>query len=136
MKNQGKKNGSRMFLWVVTAVDIGDSCDGKARVLKICRNKEEAVKYMHDDMTDYDNSHNCVLNYSKNCAWTDFSETNGCIWNLEKININSNCIISEDEIKKSEQVLIDNGIEKDEAQVVLQALGYTLLGIELYPEEK
>lgn len=35
-------------------------------------------------------------------------------------------------IKKSEQVLIDNGIEPDEASVVLQALGYTLLDIELY----
>ena len=125
-----------MFLWVVTAVDIGDSCDGKARVLKICRSKEEAEQYIHDDMTDYYLSHRCVINSDKMCAWTDFSETNGCIWNLEKIHINSNCITSEDEIKKSEQVLIDNGIEKDEAQVVLQALGYTLLNIELYPEEK
>ena len=125
-----------MFLWVVTAVDIGDSCDGKARVLKICRSKEEAEQYIHNDMLDYSLSHRCVINPVKMCAWTDFSETYGCIWNLEKIHITSNCITSEDEIKKSEQVLIDNGIEKDEAQVVLQALGYTLLNIELYPEEK
>ena len=34
-------------------------------------------------------------------------------------------------IRKSEQVLIDNGIEPDEASVVLQALGYTLFGIEI-----
>ena len=124
-----------MFLWVVTAVDIGDSCDGKARVLKICRQKEEAEQYTHNDMLDY--SLNCVnfkvdpvkLNVYQN-------ENNGCEWNLEKIHITSKCITSEEEIKKSEQVLIDNGIEKDEAKVVLQALGYTLLGIELYPEEK
>ena len=32
------------------------------------------------------------------------------------------------------QVLIDNGIEADEAQVVLQAIGYALLDTELYPE--
>ncbi len=42
--------------------------------------------------------------------------------------------ISPNEIKNAEQVLIDNGIEKHEAQTVLQAIGYTLLDTELYPE--
>lgn len=37
---------------------------------------------------------------------------------------------------KAEQCLIDNGIEPDEAPVVLQALGYILLDEELYPEEE
>lgn len=40
--------------------------------------------------------------------------------------------IKESDIRKSEQVLIDNGIEPDEAQTVLQALGYTLIDTELY----
>lgn len=35
---------------------------------------------------------------------------------------------------KAEQCLVDNGIESDEAAVVLQALGYVLLDEELYPE--
>ena len=34
----------------------------------------------------------------------------------------------------AEQVLIDNGVDNDEASVVLQAIGYVLLDIELYPE--
>jgi len=33
---------------------------------------------------------------------------------------------------RAEQVLIDNGIDKDEAECVLQAIGYTLLDTELY----
>lgn len=37
---------------------------------------------------------------------------------------------------KAEQCLIDNGIEPDEAPIVLQALGYILLDEELYPEEE
>lgn len=37
---------------------------------------------------------------------------------------------------KAEQCLIDNGIEPNEAPVVLQALGYILLDEELYPEEE
>jgi hypothetical protein len=43
--------------------------------------------------------------------------------------------ISKEDIKNAEQVLIDNGIDKDEAAVVLQAIGYTLLDLELYDEE-
>lgn len=38
------------------------------------------------------------------------------------------------EIKDAEQVLIDNGIEPDEASTVLQAIGYALLNVELYPD--
>ena len=44
-------------------------------------------------------------------------------------------IIPKVNIRRAEQVLIDNGIEKDEAGTVLQAIGYTLLDTELYPEE-
>lgn len=36
-------------------------------------------------------------------------------------------------IKKAEQCLVDNGIKQDEAPIVLQALGYILLSMELYP---
>ena len=43
--------------------------------------------------------------------------------------------ISPETIKRAEQVLIDNGIDPDEAQTVLQALGYVLLNEELYPED-
>lgn len=45
---------------------------------------------------------------------------------------NINCVVTSVDIKKAEQVLIDNGIEPDEASVVLQAIGYTLLNTELY----
>ena len=42
---------------------------------------------------------------------------------------------TKEQIKAAEQVLIDNGIDPDEADIVLQAIGYTLCDIELYPEE-
>ncbi len=38
-------------------------------------------------------------------------------------------------IEAAKQVLIDNGIDEDEAQTVLQAIGYALLDTELYPED-
>lgn len=43
--------------------------------------------------------------------------------------------ITKADIRKAENVLIDNGIDKDEADIVLQAIGYVLLDTELYPED-
>ena len=46
-----------------------------------------------------------------------------------------NCVelvVGDDEIKRTEEMLVDNGIDKDEARIVLQALGYVLLDTELY----
>ena len=42
--------------------------------------------------------------------------------------------ITETHLQKAIQVLIDSGIEDDEADTVLQALGYVLLDTELFPE--
>ena len=42
--------------------------------------------------------------------------------------------ITEEEIERTLKVLIDNGIENEEAETVLQAIGYTLLDAELFPE--
>lgn len=41
--------------------------------------------------------------------------------------------IAKSKIGLAEQILIDNGIDPDEASIVLQALGYALLDVELYP---
>ena len=43
-------------------------------------------------------------------------------------------MITQSKIKAAEQVLIDNGIEPDEADTVLQAIGYVLLDTELYDD--
>lgn len=44
--------------------------------------------------------------------------------------------INKEVIEKTKQVLIDNGIDEDEVETVLQAVGYTLLNKELFPELK
>lgn len=54
--------------------------------------------------------------------------------NDDEIVYDNEVVITKGIIEKAEQVLIDNGIEKDEACVVLQALGYVLFDGELYPE--
>lgn len=42
--------------------------------------------------------------------------------------------ITKEHVQKAEQVLMDNGHDLDDAQDILQALGYVLLDVELYPE--
>ena len=42
--------------------------------------------------------------------------------------------ISEEQVDKAIKCLIDNGIDEDDACVILQALGYILLDEELFPE--
>ncbi len=46
-----------------------------------------------------------------------------------------NSTITQSQLDAAEKVLTDNGIDPEEAATVLQALGYVLLDIELYPEE-
>ena len=54
---------------------------------------------------------------------------------MEKIIVEKeNLRITSKAIKAAENCLIDNGIEADEAEIVLQALGYILIDEELYPE--
>ena len=43
-------------------------------------------------------------------------------------------MIENSKIRAAEKCLIDNGIETDEASTVLQAIGYILLDMELYPD--
>ena len=49
-------------------------------------------------------------------------------------------VVTSDTLKKNraaaEKILVDNGIEKDEASTVLQAIGYALMDTELYPEDE
>lgn len=44
--------------------------------------------------------------------------------------------INRSDVEMAEGVLIDNGIHPDEADSVLQAIGYVLLDTELYDEDE
>lgn len=77
--------------FVVTAVDYGVNCDGKARVLLIVDNLEEARAFVRNDMEDYidtatDDDGNCPfdkINFDKMSIMNE--DGNGCEWNIESI---------------------------------------------------
>lgn len=52
---------------------------------------------------------------------------------MKNLSISGVYQIDETTVKKALQCLIDNGIDADEAAVVLQALGYILMDVELEP---
>ena len=76
---------------IVTAVDTSDSADGKARVLKLCKTREEAVAYVKQDMEAFvadANGMNLNVDYDAMSAQT--SDGNyGCEWNIEEVEIPS-----------------------------------------------
>ena len=121
---------------IVTAVDTSDTSDGKARVLNVCNSREEAEAYVRADIEKWADDRAgmpIVVDFDKMSAkynWETFDDASGCEWNIEEVEIPSPSLES---IRKSEQVLVDNGIEEDEAETVLQAIGYTLFDVELYP---
>lgn len=119
---------------IVTIVDISDTCNGKARVLKACSTYAEAKDFVRHDMETYlttNSNLDIITDWNKMSAWTE-DGTIGCEWNIEEIDV---IPIDTKKWKATENVLIDNGISIDEADVVLQSICYTLLDMELYPED-
>lgn len=76
---------------VVSAIDIGDSCDGKPRVLFITDKMEEAQAYVRNDMEDYideatDDNGSCAYDQIDfNKMFVKNGDYQGCEWNIETI---------------------------------------------------
>lgn len=75
-----------MKKWIVTAVDYGETCDGKARVLQVCATKEEAKNWVRNDIETYADDHageNVKVDFDKMSA--SFGDRDaGCEWNIEE----------------------------------------------------
>ena len=122
-----------MKMFIVTAVDISETVDGKARVLAVCNTRDEAKNFVKHDMEDFINDAaemNPVADFEKMSVRTE-DDMYGCEWNIEEVDFEMPPI-HKSKIEAAEKVLVDNGIEEDEASTVLQAVGYTLLDAELY----
>ena len=123
-------------IWIATYVDNNDTCDGKPRVLATAYSKEEIMNKVRADIEQWADARageGIEVDFNKMSAHYNCDVTNGCQWNIEEIDIEP--YDYKKNITATEQVLIDNGIDADEADVVLQAIGYTLLDTELYPED-
>lgn len=121
-----------MKMFIVTAVDTSDTADGKARVLAQRATRDEAKNFVKNDMENFINDAagmNPIADFDKMSVRTE-DGMHGCEWNIEEVDF-----VMPFKVEAAEKVLVDNGIEKDEASTVLQAIGYALLDTELYPED-
>lgn len=79
-----------MKKWIVTAVDHGETCDGKARVLQVCDTEDEAKAYVRNDMEswlDERAGEGVEADFDKMEAHYDYDSDNGCSWNIEEVDV-------------------------------------------------
>lgn len=79
--------------YVVTAVDTGDTCDGKARVIGTFKTKDEAKNCVTEDIKEWIDQRageavECDFDEMSAHYVDDKWDTNdGCEWNIEEIEI-------------------------------------------------
>ena len=101
-------------LWIVTAVDHGETCDGKARVLEVCKSKEEANAFVRSDIEKWADdraTEDIYVDFAAMAAGYNRNADEGCEWNIEERLFN---VIEEDE---QANVIDDGQLEFDFKEV-------------------
>ena len=77
-----------MERFAVTAVDYGDTCDGKARILFFGKTREEAKSFVDEDIKSWADERageNIEVNFEKMSASYRENSSAGCEWNIERV---------------------------------------------------
>lgn len=80
--NERTKKMSKAY--IVTAVDYGDSVDGKARTIGVFFDRDKAQKALNEDMNTYIGyfeSQGQIVTETELAVWHD--DNHGCEWNIE-----------------------------------------------------
>ena len=84
-------------IWIATYVDHGETCDGKARVLDVCKTKDKAEAVVRADIEQWaDNraSKDIYVDFDAMAAGYNGNADEGCEWNIEERLLN---VTEEDE---------------------------------------
>ena len=76
-------------IWIAMYVESGETCDGKARVLKACATKEEAQDEVCADIEDWADDRageNVEVDFDK-MSVSDQDRDEGCEWCIEEVEI-------------------------------------------------
>lgn len=75
-----------MQRFAVTAIDVGETCDGHARLLGLFETREQAEEFVKEDMKDtfhhMGNDEGSIFDETKHEVWADKHYSNGCIWDI------------------------------------------------------
>ena len=72
-------------LWIATYVDYGENCDGKPRVLEVCKSKDEAIAAVRLDIENWVDERagrNINVDFNKMSAYFCDDRNTGCEWNI------------------------------------------------------
>ena len=76
-------------IWIAMYVESGETCDGKARVLKACATKEEAQNEVRADIEKWADDRageNVEVDIDKmSASYQDRDE--GCEWRIEEVEV-------------------------------------------------
>lgn len=84
-------------LWIATCVDHGETCDGKARVLDVCKSKAEAEAAVRNDIEKWADdraTEDIYVDFDAMAAGYNGNADEGCEWNIEERLLN---VTEEDE---------------------------------------
>ena len=76
-------------IWIAMYVESGETCDGKARVLKVCATKEEAQNEVRVDIEKWADDRageNVEVDFDK-MSVSDQDRDEGCEWCIEEVEI-------------------------------------------------
>lgn len=81
-----------MKMWIVTAVDYGETCDGKARTLGAFKTRVDAKNFVDADIQQWIDQRAgekvfCDFDKMKTEFLRETFQENGCEWNIEEIDI-------------------------------------------------
>ena len=94
-----------MKIWIATYVDHGETCDGKARVLDVCKSKEEAEAAVRADIEKWADdraTEDIYVDFDAMAAGYNRNAEEGCEWNVEERTLD---VTEEDE----QADLVDDG---------------------------
>ena len=76
-------------IWMAMYLESGETCDGKARVLKACATKEEALNEVQADIENWADDRageNVEVDFDK-MSVSDHDRDEGCEWCIEEVGV-------------------------------------------------
>ena len=77
------------FKFAVTAIDIGDTSNGHARLVGLFKSYDDAHTYVVEDMKDtlacMGQDENTTVDWNKFEIFADKDKNSGCIWDIHNV---------------------------------------------------
>jgi hypothetical protein len=114
--------------YIVTAIDIGDTCDGHSRLLGVFGSRKGAEDFVKEDMkgvlATVGTEDNTIIKWDAHEIWIGEEYVRGCMWDILEVALDSANAIHGDTVSKSEDEPEELGMpdEDDLLEVVADSL--------------